>query len=872
MRRLLAYISLATAMVAAVGVSANHVLTQVSSDNTYSNGRTITYRLSNKENGEELDQHEDAAKKVAETMEYRLKTWGVTSYDVRVLGNDTIETTFNASNDSEYQDISKYLSFSGRNFSLSTEDDSITFVGEEMFDEDLKATIVYENYAPVVLIPVNNGEKLKEAIDGKEGGGDENNLFAMPEGEEEDTSITFYLWSNRDEGETYSDAQKNPYIANKVVVALKSTNIFYGDDYKNLQIICGQMTEDGESYDITKVDQAYYTARRLTAMVNATNYDFQVEEIYSKVADAQIENLVTLNDRNRTIAMSLTLISSLIAVVFVTLAFYLIYKVGAITTGINLLVTLFLSVVILILFNASFNLAAFVGLALVGAINVFGGVTYLSRLRKEIAKGKSIKKANQESSSKSTMFAVDSSIVSIIFGLFVYLLGGSGVSSMGIVLIFGAAISLIVNIVVLKIMMYFLTNSKKVSNKPQLFGADVVKDVEIKDESNEPKEETKPAKNKKLEIVKKVGVGLFGAVGLVLSIVFASINGSVINATKNTLNARLFVELSDQTSQIADEDYLKDNVLANIYIGNHNEHNDEKRAAKTLKDYVVEVEHEEKDFYDKDTEDYTIKMDYYVVTFSNNFSSTDEIAYYVHGTTISDNGRLEDIVSEYLDLYDIDKTAVISLKEQSQIVSDTVSFNAVWATLIALGVSIIYLLIRFRLSRVLASVTVSVIAGAITLFVPVITRLPLTSLVYTSVIVVTLVTLLTSLLLLHADKEFRKDNKIVLNKYSKEERKEQLERSEYQVRNTSYLYVLLVICGFMMLFGFAPNIYSYTMIVCLVGFILSIIVISTFLVDISLGIETLTQKIRFRPRKNKKGQTKKTTSEPEEAPIIGINI
>ena len=187
MRRLLAYISLATAMVAAVGVSANHVLTQISSDNTYSNGRTITYRLSNKENGEELDQHEDAAKKVAETMEYRLKTWGVTSYDVRVLGNDTIETTFNASNDSEYQDISKYLSFSGRNFSLSTEDDSITFVGEEMFDEDLKATIVYENYAPVVLIPVNNGEKLKEAIDGKEGGGDENNLFAMPEGEEEDT-------------------------------------------------------------------------------------------------------------------------------------------------------------------------------------------------------------------------------------------------------------------------------------------------------------------------------------------------------------------------------------------------------------------------------------------------------------------------------------------------------------------------------------------------------------------------------------------------------------------------------------------------------------------------------------------------------------
>lgn len=882
MRRIIAHIALAASMLVGVGVTANATLTQVTSDNTYSSGKTITYRLKEIDDGKSLEENQDAASEIAKVMKERLVNWGVTSYDIRILGNDTIETTFNAANDTEYSDISRYLRLSSQGFSLSSSDDKISFDGEEMFDSDMKASIVYNQYAPIVLIPVNNGEKLKEAVEGYSSGdsGVDEKLtpnYALSSGDDEgESALSLYLWSHRGEADTFAKAQSNPYVAEKIITNIGTTNLFYEDECKNIQIICGSTTEDGNSYDTSKVDEAYYTAKKLVNMINASSYEFEVTELYSVVAKPLVEDLVSLNEHNRTLAVSLTLISALIAVIFVVVGTFIMYRLGAFTIGLNLLTTVYLSTLILILFGSAFNLGAFIGLALVGALSVFGGVTYLSRLKKEIEKGKSIKKANQEASNKNTMLVVDSSIVTVILGLFLFLMGGSSISSMGVVLIFGGVISLVLNLLITKLMMYFLTNSRKLSEKAKLFGA-YLKDNEpkLEEEKSEELSLDKVAtkeKTKKRSLAYKIGLGVLATAGVVMSIVFASLNGNALAMNETKLNAKLYVEVNDTTSEIVDAKYLQDNILDNVFIGDH--YNADK--ANKLTNYISELNHEEKTFYNVDTEDYSLEYDYYVIDFKQNLDLTNEVAFYKTGeNTYSDNGRLQDILETYINTFEgiPNGTVTVSFKTQSQITSDVVSMNVLYATLIALGVSLVYLTIRYRLSRALGIIVSSAVAGTLAFFIPVITRFPVSSLVITASAFVALVTLLAGIIIANKDREYRVENKIKLKDYTDEERAEQFDGVMLESNNAYKFYLLVVGMGLIPLFGFAPSVYSVTLILILIGIVAGMFAISAFNRDISLAVETLFVKIRrsIKPRKNKK-QTKKTTSEPEEAPILGINI
>ena len=370
-----------------------------------------------------------------------------------------------------------------------------------------------------------------------------------------------------------------------------------------------------------------------------------------------------------------------------------------------------------------------------------------------------------------------------------------------------------------------------------------------------------------------------------MSIVFGVINGTVLNTQNATLNSKLFIEVNDKTSQIVDATYLQENILSNIYIGDHT--NPEK--AKPLTAYIKDVEHQEYAAYDKETKDYTDEYDFYVVSFSSNFSLKNEIAYYetydlnAQGEKInivySDNATLQDTVYNYINGLDIDKSATISHKGQEQISANVVSHNILFAGLIAVGILFVYFLIRFRLSRALALAATSIAAGALAFFLPVITRLPVTSLVYTGAIVVAVIMLVAALIIVLRDKEFLSENKIKMNEYTALERKEQFEKNYFDAKPSFMFSLILILCAFIPLFGFNPEAnVQRTIIVIMVGIILSVLILGSIFGDVSLSIETLFVKIsnkvaeRRREHEKKNKKNKKTSSEPEESPIIGINI
>ena len=137
MRRLLSNLILSGAILLGSVVALSPIVANMNSDVSYTDGRTLTFRVSHKDEANERDFYDpenenicaplteldgyDPIKEVADTFRTRLETWGISEAQVNAVGYDTITVTLKAEIDTaeEYTRLEKYLTFSGGNLSLS---------------------------------------------------------------------------------------------------------------------------------------------------------------------------------------------------------------------------------------------------------------------------------------------------------------------------------------------------------------------------------------------------------------------------------------------------------------------------------------------------------------------------------------------------------------------------------------------------------------------------------------------------------------------------------------------------------------------------------------------------------------------------------
>jgi preprotein translocase subunit SecF len=865
MRRLLAYITLAISMLLCIGVAATPVLTQIQSDITYSDGVTATFRLTEKEDGNQL--LDNSAKSIGEEMSSRLSAWGASNYNVVAEGNDTIEATFSATQENEYEDIENYLAFSGQNYSISSQDDKINFVGDEMF-KDSVARIEYYQYAPIVVIPVSDGTKLKEAIDnyGKDST-DTNSV--MRKADEEDTGFKLELWANRKEGESYADITEqgsDSPVAKKILFEFTSTNIFYtesaeGKENTELQIICGK-TDDNGNYDTNYTAQANYTANKYLRMFNASKLNYDVEMLYSTVATAQVENLLTYG-LTVNVATSKTLIATLILIVMMCLILALFYRVASIGGIATTLSVGFLSLTFFILFGVQFNVAALVGLVLVLGVSLFSVILYNSKLKEEIYRGRSLKKANSEASKRSTMPILDVSIASVVIGLLIYLMGGSLVSSLGILLILGGAFNAVINLPILKIMMWLVTNSTNMQGNWKAFN---VEEKLVPSIGSEKKAAYQGIyQDKDLTKHKKVSAilsGAFIAISVVMMIVFGVTTGSIYNLNSNYANnSKIYIAVSDTNSEIIDANYLEKNVLPNVYV------NDKQLA-------YTSVVHETNEAWDKDLKDYSKKTEYYIVTIDAVYADDQINSYYVIGDVKSDVSNLQDTLSNYIE-GEVDTTSVVSLKVENAVATQTITTNVIWATLIGMAIVAIYYMIRYRISRGLSAIIISVGSGFITMGLFSVTRIVCTPIVTLSAIAVAFFTLLGVTYYLSREREMRKESKNRNQILTKEDKHQMMVKATSVAAGPLVVITLTMAYFAINYFGFGPTDFA----IMFGGIVIGVVIAALLIVSLAGPIADLFERmfshirIKLPEKKAKKNKNiKPKSAEPEESPVIGINV
>ncbi len=889
---------MAVSILIAVGVAFTPVFTKMTPGREYTSGNEIVYRLSDKDDAI-VDEEGAAVDKVAAEMRARLETYKIEDYSVTIEGSDTIRVGLSAKNDTNLNYIAKYLSFSGGDFSLAGKEEETRLSHSDIFAGSEARIVHKENgLIPYVVFPLSPdnataaASKVKDLIEkitNESGGSDEDRAVSHPlraEGDEEASAEpNVFLWANWEEGDDYEKATSKDvaHTGQKIIASFVSDNIWYVEEKTNknqnneeeeeeeepteLQLLCGFAEgEDASTYDTKKLSAANDLATYYMNMFNASKYDVEVANLFVSESasgvtnntirsDATIENLLVFGS-DVDVKMSATLIATLVAIGVIFLLLILFYRLGALAIAANTLGSVFVSYCLFIALGATFNIAAIVGGIVVTVGSLFIGCLYMNKLKEEVYKGRALKKANAEAHKRILLPIIDFGVISAFSGLMFYFIGGNAIRPLGIMLFFGGIIALVMNLLILRLLTWLLTNSTNMSNNLKLLNIDDKFVPNIMQEEKPtyvaPYENTDFTKRKKLVAI-ITGVLSIGAVAVIS--VFGALNKSPLNVSNaNNKSTEIYLSIKGDNPVVNNEDSFKNEVLANVLIdGKPLEYSDVDLLLREEYDYETEI---------------TTKYTYFVTSYDSTFAEGS--IYTVKDSDVEYSTYSEALTVAVENLHE--DTNNINVEEKiayETVTAPNQGFVALAAGVAILG-SCLYLAFRYRPSRAIGALAVSSAATLLTYGVLVATRIQTAGITSIVMPIVAVVTLFAAIMFLEKEKEMLKEA---------EEGKE----NEVMVKATSYaatpLFITAIMIAYIAINYFAfssgmPAIYAGM----LLGTLLAVVLVVSLLGPISVLFHKWLKKIKLptikvnRVKKSRiKLKNKPKTSEPEETVFIGIN-
>ena len=725
MRRLWSHIIIAATSLLMVGATFATVVTNINSNIEFEKGRELTFRVEAKDADGNPDKDytfadTKAVEDTAKIMEKRLATAEISRYKVETQGVDTIKVSFYEKSEQKYQILQNYLSF---NATLAISNSKETYaLATEFLDTSKKAYLETTDGYPAIIIPIKKDNELFQAVYTEAKEMSDNNTGEVEEeqeqqdGEEEQEATRhayLYLWYDyivdyysydkiNQKAETYDQT-----IANKVLMTFDAANPFLDDDQDELRAYVHPNSNSDDS-DITPASlaEAYENAHYYVNLLNAGEMEYHVDFLFSRRATSYVESLVAL-DAHETVAWSRTFIATLCAIVVVTLLLVYFFRLGASGVAVTSIVSTFVGLLFVVLLGAEFNIAGLIGLVSLAFVSVTSGIIYLTKLKEECYRGRTLKKANSEAAKKALLPTVDLHVVLVAMGVACYLLGGVTMKSFAVVSILGGIVSLLLNLLGLRGLEWLVTNEQSFAGRYDLF--DVSND-QVADGLDESKPKYEGA-NADKDYTKRRKPVMIGALALLVASVTTLIifgvknNGMVYNTTSVYGNSQVYVEYKSETANntalTAEVKDKVDDILNNAYLG-------QEQFKK-----IVEVE----------TFDYVTKIDstksgnvtayyaYYRLTFDRALTGEEEMTYDGTKMTVAKFFTDEGLSDAS---FTLPNNVDISLKDSVRVNADQPAFGPIaLATGVGIAIAALYLLLRYRLSRGIANLIVAVGATGI---------------------------------------------------------------------------------------------------------------------------------------------------------------
>ncbi len=881
MRRLWAYIILAVTSIALVAVSFGGIFAKTTSNIQFQDGREITFRISDKEN-EDAELEEGAAEEIADEMIRRLELAKVSQYELQIQGEDTIKLILSQETSSDYARIATYLSFNG-SLALSNYD---TYILPDAFIQEGKDAFIDDvNTYPAIVLPVDTSSSeysqlLSVARDAQKDNKTEAGETTTDSEGNESTLYYLYLWYDFDEEVCSFDAlnsddemvkaKAQEHLLMKFRVEADDESQYFPDNDNNKLYSLINLDGNGDNVATVKEKEtAYANARFYVNLINSGELNYKVTNIFEEAisSPAKLESLVN----GDFIAVGPVLIATILSIVAITLFIGLWLKLGSITILTNTLLSLFVGACSVVWFSAEFSLFGIVALIAVALASITSGVVYCWKLKEEAYKGRTLKKANAEAAKKSTLAIVDINVALILIGALSYVFGGTTMRTFAAITVIGGLASIALNLLLFRGMMWLLTNATCMINKYSHFG---ITESKVPNLINEEKQ-SYFGENADVDFTaKKKPAGIAALVLFVASvaglITFTSLNGGQTYRGKGDVNpTQIYVETTTSNSALS-ESFIRESILSNMMVYEEGDKdnavalNECVESFTTPQGYCEIVESEDVDHYF-----FVITLDKNITEDWNATFKTDEIA------EIDD--KINVVLSSAISELDIDSKATMTLKTSRVYKDITASIKIgpiVLGTAVAIAITVVYLSLRYGLSRGLATLALSVVAPTIILGVVCLTRLPVTQMALACFPLFALFSLIVSIVIANRDKEMF---------YETKNRDNSVEaRNELSIKSTASssdtlkdLSVCMFILG-VLFFAMTNATYmsSSLFATIAVGCPVIFFMIRTLLMPIAQFFFKLFKRKGTPKKKKSKGNKNISTqksAEPEEAVFIGIN-
>ena len=492
----------------------------------------------------------DLAKTAAEGIEKRLDISNIIDPIVSVEGNKYVRVTVSASSQIVADDIRDVIE-NNAEISFRDFENNLLATGEEIL-EDKGASLSDETDAsgnPVILLHIKNTELLATITE---------EVSSL-----DDTHLI--VWLGYEEGDDYANLETDASVAKKIIYNATVSSKLDTDTIT----ITGNFTKS--------------MAQSTVDLINSGTLDYELDAL----------QITSIDTDYASSSFNKVLIASLVAIVLITIALSVYYKLGGLISSLTLLFNTFLSLTLFTTFKGIINQQTIAALIVSIGIAVDAIIIVLERVKNELYNGKNLERALNEGYKKSISSIIDANIVVLLMALVMYFFGNS-VANFALMLSLSSVCTAIVMTVVNK---FLLSLVVKLNVKPTLFGA--------KKSYLENKEEylnSKLNKANPLKSTKKclLGTGIFAIASVTVMLVLQLTMGSLFNYN-DTIAKNSSVTIVSNSQYFTDEAHVMEFFnqegleieLKDIEISNFEKDSATKyRVYVTTKENVTNVENE----------------------------------------------------------------------------------------------------------------------------------------------------------------------------------------------------------------------------------------------------------------------------------------
>ena len=236
----------------------------------------------------------------------------------------------------------------------------------------------------------------------------------------------------------------------------ESIGIYYDDHFISVPTVKSGAITDGNC--VIEGQSDYEEAQQLATFIRVGAINLKLEEMESKVVGAQLGGK----------ALSSSVKAAIIGLILVMLYMIICYGLSGAVASVGLAIYTTLVVAFIYLFEITLTLPGIAGVILGIGMAVDANVIIISRIREEIANGKSVLTSIKEGYKKALSAIIDGNVTTLIAAIVLGIIGSGPVKGFALTLGIGIALSMFTSLVVARWVLLLLYHLG--CNKEKMYG------------------------------------------------------------------------------------------------------------------------------------------------------------------------------------------------------------------------------------------------------------------------------------------------------------------------------------------------------------------------------------------------------------------